>query len=303
MEAPVAWILAPPSISAAATSASSLLAAQCSGVSLCQEPVTAALGSAPASIRTRATSGPRGKYPGQSVTTCSSERVSPLAPRIRASASSRCPARREPSAPRSPLWMASTAATATGSSSRSSTTPPSESYRAAFARPARRPLPAAGASSSRPGAAGVVPASQGRLRGGPDGFGLGGGGGAWPQLAGWVEQRATQVLQQPQPVGGHGEPAPAAGCPVQDGPHEGEAAGLAGQPADDLGAAAGLAEGALDEVGMPDPVVMLGGEPQVGGQPLLVGEQALHRRGVGGGVPGGHLADPGVNQLRQPRAR
>src|SRR5215831_3494162 len=234
MEAPVAWILAPPSISAAATSASSLLAAQCSGVSLCQEPVTAALGSAPASIRTRATSGPRGKYPGQSVTTCSSERVSPLAPRIRAPASSRCPARREPSAPRSPLWMAPTAATATGSSSPSSTAPPDESYRAASARPARRPLPASGASGSRQRAAGVVPASQVRLRGGPDGVGLGGG--AWPQPAGRAEQRAAQVLRQPQPVGGHGEPAPAAGGAAQHGPHQGEAAGLAGQPADDLGA-------------------------------------------------------------------
>jgi hypothetical protein len=71
--------------------------------------------------------------------------------------------------------------------------------------------------------------------------GLAGSDGAWPQLAGWVEQGAAQVLQEPQPFGGHGEPAPAAGGAVQDGPHEGEAAGLAGQPADDLGAAAGLA--------------------------------------------------------------
>src|SRR6266705_3893205 len=93
-----------------------------------------------------------------------------------------------------------------------------------------------------------------------------GGDGAWPELAGWFEQRAAQVLQEPQPVAGHGQAAPAAGCPVQDGPDQGEAAGLAGQPADDLDPAAGLAEGALDEVGVPDPLVVLGGEAQVGGQ-------------------------------------
>jgi len=74
----------------------------------------------------------------------------------------------------------------------------------------------------------------------------GGGDGAWPELAGRVEQRAAQVLQQPEPVAGHGQAAPAAGGPVQDGPDQGEAAGLAGQAADDLGAAAGLAEGPLD---------------------------------------------------------
>src|SRR5262252_2229598 len=112
----------------------------------------------------------------------------------------------------------------------------------------------------------------------------GGGDGAWPELAGRVEQGAAQVLEQPEPVAGHGQAAPAAGGPVQDGPDQGETAGLAGQAADDLGAAAGLAEGPLDEVGMPDAVVVLGGEPQVGGQPLAVGEQALDRGRVGSGV-------------------
>src|SRR5689334_19893388 len=91
------------------------------------------------------------------------------------------------------------------------------------------------------------------------------GDGAWPELAGRVEQGAAQVLQQPEPVGGHGQAAPAAGGAVQDGPDQGEAGGLAGEPADDLGAAAGLAEGPLDEVRMPDAVVVLCGEPQVGG--------------------------------------
>ena len=74
----------------------------------------------------------------------------------------------------------------------------------------------------------------------------GGGDGAWPQLAGRFEQRAAQVLEQPQAVAGHGQAAPAAGGPVQDGPDQGQAGGLAGQAADDLGPAAGLAEGPLD---------------------------------------------------------
>src|SRR5439155_17068809 len=91
----------------------------------------------------------------------------------------------------------------------------------------------------------------------------GGGDGAWPELAGRIEQGAAQVLQQPEPVAGHGQAAPAAGGAVQHGPDQAQAGGLAGEPADDLGAAAGLAEGPLDEVGMPDPVLVLGGEPQV----------------------------------------
>jgi hypothetical protein len=39
------------------------------------------------------------------------------------------------------------------------------------------------------------------------------------------------------------------------------------------------------------------GEPQVGGQPLAVGEQALHRRRVGRRVPVGHLGDPVIDEL------
>jgi len=74
---------------------------------------------------------------------------------------------------------------------------------------------------------------------------------------------------------GHGQAAPAAGRAVQHGPDQGQAGGLAGEPADDLGAAAGLVEGPLDEVGMPAAVVVLRGEPQVGGQALAVGEQAF----------------------------
>src|SRR5579863_10105889 len=114
------------------------------------------------------------------------------------------------------------------------------------------------------------------LGGGSDIFGVFGvwcgGYLAWPELAGWFEQRAAEILQVTQAVAGHGQAAPAAGGAVEDCPHEGEAARLAGEPANDLGAAAGLAEGPLDEVGVPDAVVVLSGEPQVGGQPFLVGE-------------------------------
>ena len=86
-----------------------------------------------------------------------------------------------------------------------------------------------------------------------------GGSSARPELTGRVEQGAAQVLQQAQAVGRHGQPAPATGCPVQDGPDQGEAAGLAGQAPDDLGAAAGLAEGPLDEVRLPDAALVPAG--------------------------------------------
>ena len=49
-------------------------------------------------------------------------------------------------------------------------------------------------------------------------------------------------------------------------------------------------------------LMVFGGEPQVGGQARGVGGQGLHRGGVGGRVPGGHLADPRVDQVHQLRA-
>ncbi len=71
-----------------------------------------------------------------------------------------------------------------------------------------------------------------RLGDSADSFGtardLSGGYGGWPQLGRRFEQRAAQVLELAEPGGGHGEAAPAAGGPVQDGPDQGEAAGLAG---------------------------------------------------------------------------
>jgi hypothetical protein len=90
-----------------------------------------------------------------------------------------------------------------------------------------------------------------RLGDGTDSFaaarGLADGDGAWPELAGWFEQRAAQVLQEPQALRGHVHAAPAAGRPVQNSPDQGEAAGFTGEPADDLGAAAGLPEDALND--------------------------------------------------------
>src|SRR5215468_9351732 len=144
---------------------------------------------------------------------------------------------------------------------------------------------------------------MGRLCSGSDSFwliiGLGRCDGAWPQLTGWFEQRATQVLQEPQAIWGHGQAAPAAGGPVEHGPDQGEAAGLAGQPADDLDAAAGLAEGSLDEVGMPDALVVVRREPQVGGQALPVCEQDLGRGWVDRLVAGGEFTDAGIDEFHQ----
>ncbi len=73
--------------------------------------------------------------------------------------------------------------------------------------------------------------------------------GGWVLAAdggGRVEQASAQVLQEAETVAGHGQAAPAGRCPVEHGPHQGEAAGLAGQSADDLDPAAGLAEGPFD---------------------------------------------------------
>jgi hypothetical protein len=53
---------------------------------------------------------------------------------------------------------------------------------------------------------------------------------------------------------------------------------------------------------MPDPVVVLRGEPQVGRQALAIGEQALHRRRVGRAIPAGHLGDPVTGELDELRA-
>jgi hypothetical protein len=58
------------------------------------------------------------------------------------------------------------------------------------------------ASGIRCKSAGVAPGFGFRLGDGTDSFvvvgGLAGGDGSWPELAGWFEQRAAQVLQQPQ---------------------------------------------------------------------------------------------------------
>ena len=62
----------PASNSVCAISASSLLAAQCSGVPPFLPSPPPWLGPAPRAIRRRTTSGPYGQYPGQSVVTCSS---------------------------------------------------------------------------------------------------------------------------------------------------------------------------------------------------------------------------------------
>src|SRR5450755_3355537 len=120
------------------------------------------------------------------------------------------------------------------------------------------------------------------------------------EWGGRVEELAAEVLELAGAVAGGGQAAPAAGGPVQDGPDEVEAAGLPREPADDLDAAAGFAEGALDEVGVPDPLVMLGGEPQVAGQLLAVRQQAADRGRVELAVFLGECFDAGLHRGDEP---
>jgi hypothetical protein len=56
------------------------------------------------------------------------------------------------------------------------------------------------------------------------------------------------------------------------------------------------------EVGVPDPLMVLGGEPQVGGQAGPVGEQAPDRGRVHALVAGGELVDPVIDDLHHARA-
>src|SRR5215218_7516265 len=95
-----------------------------------------------------------------------------------------------------------------------------------------------------------------------------------------VQELAAQVLQQAQRPRGHREAAPAAAGAVKHRPHQRQAGTLAGEPADDLGASAGLAEGPLDKVRVPDPVPVLGWEPQVDRERGEVVGDARDRGGV-----------------------
>lgn len=73
-------------------------------------------------------------------------------------------------------------------------------------------------------------------------------GGGSPDRGGEFEQGSVEVLEAAEGGGGHGEAAPAARGPVEDGPDQAGAGALAGEAVDDLGLTAGLAEGPLDEV-------------------------------------------------------
>ena len=95
-----------------------------------------------------------------------------------------------------------------------------------------------------------------------------------------LEELAPEVLQVSQRVRRHRETPPALGCPVEDGPDEREAALLARQAADDLHPPSRLAEGPLDEVGMPDALMVLGGEGQEGEQRFEVVLDAGDRREI-----------------------
>ncbi|MCX5317031.1 hypothetical protein OHA03_41155 [Streptomyces sp. NBC_00154] len=69
---------------------------------------------------------------------------------------------------------------------------------------------------------------------------------------------------------------------VQNGPDRADAGGLAGEPSDAPHIASGLADGPLDD--MPDPLMVLGGESQVGGQADPVGRRHSGGAGTGPGV-------------------
>jgi hypothetical protein len=109
---------APASMRAAATSSSSLLAAQCSGASL-PLPGSRSFGFAPAAARIRTVCGPFGKYPGQLVTMCSGLRQPPLRPATRALSMPGCSLISLVSVATSPPWMASASSIASGSFSAS----------------------------------------------------------------------------------------------------------------------------------------------------------------------------------------
>ena len=67
-----------------------------------------------------------------------------------------------------------------------------------------------------------------------------------------VEELSTEILEESQRPGSHGQAPPATRGPIQHRPHQRQAAPLARQPTDHLHAAAGLAEGPLDEIGVAD---------------------------------------------------
>src|SRR5215472_15817014 len=117
MEAPATSVRAPPSSSALATSTSSLLAAHCSGVSGHRPPSSAGSGSAPASISMATTAGPPGKKPGQSAAMWSGVPEPPFSFTSLASARPGFSLSSRRSDSRSPVWIASLSATATGWSS------------------------------------------------------------------------------------------------------------------------------------------------------------------------------------------
>src|SRR5215218_6491233 len=93
------------------------------------------------------------------------------------------------------------------------------------------------------------------LCGGRDGLG------GW--IGGWGGQVTAEVLEEPRGGWGVGQAAPALARAVEDCPDQPEARPFAGEPTDDLGPPAGLAEGALQQVGVADPLPVLGGEPQM----------------------------------------
>lgn len=87
------------------------------------------------------------------------------------------------------------------------------------------------------------------------------------------EELASEILQQTNPLGAHGEAAPAFARAIEDGPDQRDAAVLSRQAADDLHPAARLAEGALEQIGVADAQAVGDREVEVRGERVEI--QAL----------------------------
>ena len=110
------------------------------------------------------------------------------------------------------------------------------------------------------------------------------GGGLFLGLRGdrsrWFQEVLTHEGELADASRRDAHPVPVLRRAVEHRPEQRETAALARESSDDLDATSCLAECALDEIGMPDALVVLTREAQVSRQGLDVTEQTLDRRGV-----------------------
>ena len=98
----------------------------------------------------------------------------------------------------------------------------------------------------------------------------------------WRRQLSTKILQLADAADRGVDAPPTRAGSVQHRPDQREAGVLSGQSTDDLDPAPALAEGALQEVAVPDPLPVLLGKVEVGGQRAEVGVQAVDGARVAG---------------------